>query len=239
MKKKTIFIIALVMAGLATFLFYQYTNQLSRAATAVEEMKTVIAAAVPINKDQKITEDMLKKIEIPAKLAHPDAAQDVSEITGQSLYATTDIAEDEVILKHHLQPLDAADDLAGKIKEEKRAVTLPGGVVETLANMIEPEDTIDIVYTGPPLATTTDAIATSAATAKILETMVLQENVRVLAVGRRIHSNEEFKEYDSITVEVSEKEAVNLIRAAKSGALTFILHSKRTTADPNGKESSS
>jgi pilus assembly protein CpaB len=220
MKKKTIFLISIIMAGLATFLFYQYTNQLSREASSQQQMKSVIAAALPIKKDEKVTEEMLKKIEVPAISVHPEAMLDVSSIIGQ--YSTTDIAVDEVVLKHHLQSLEEAAFLTGKIKEDNRAVTLPGGKIETLANMIEPEDRIDIIYTGPPL---------EGEAAIQAGTIVLQENVRILAVGRRMKTTDAFAEYDSITVEVQQKDAVKLINASKKGGLNFILRSKRKTAE--------
>lgn len=222
MKKKTIFLISIIMAGVATFLFYQYTNQLGEKASVQQEMKSVIAAAVPIKQDQKITEKMLKKIEVPANSVYPEAVLDSVAIIGE--YTETDIATGEVILKHHLKTLKEAAVLTGKIQENNRAVTLSGGKTETLANMIEPENRIDIIYTGPPLDG--QAAANQAGT-----TIVLQENVRVLAVGRRMKTTDAFVEYDSITVEALQKDAVKLINASKKGALNFILHSKRKTAD--------
>ncbi|WP_379970798.1 Flp pilus assembly protein CpaB [Ectobacillus sp. sgz5001026] len=217
MKKKTIFLISIVMAGLATLLFYQYTNQLSQQSG---QMKSVVAAAVPIKKDQQITAKMLKKINIPAKSVNADAVQDASGIIGQ--YSADDIATDEVILKHHLQSLEAATTIAGKLKSDDRAVTIPGGKIETVANMIKPEDTIDIVYTGPSL---------DGDTTKRADTMVLQENVRVLAVGKQMKTTDASVEYDSITVEVQQKDAVNLIKAARKGVLNYVLHSKMKTAE--------
>jgi pilus assembly protein CpaB len=220
MKKRTIFLISIIMAGLATFLFYQYTNQLTREASSQQQMKSVVAAAIPIKKDEKVTKEMLKTIEVPVNSVHPEAMLDVSSIIEQ--YSTTDIAVDEVILKHHLQSLEEAAFLTGKIKEDNRAVTLPGGKIETLANMIEPEDRIDIIYTGPPL---------EGEAAIQAGTIVLQENVRILAVGRRMKTTDAFVEYDSITVEVQQKDAVKLINASKKGGLNFILRSKRKTAE--------
>ncbi len=205
------------MAGLATLLFYQYTNQLSQQSG---QMKSVVAAAVPIKKDQQITAKMLKKINIPAKSVNADAVQDASGIIGQ--YSADDIATDEVILKHHLQSLEAATTIAGKLKSDDRAVTIPGGKIETVANMIKPEDTIDIVYTGPSL---------DGDTTKRADTMVLQENVRVLAVGKQMKTTDASVEYDSITVEVQQKDAVNLIKAARKGVLNYVLHSKMKTAE--------
>jgi Flp pilus assembly protein CpaB len=217
MKKMTILFISLIMAGLATFLFYQYTNQLSQQAAASEQLKSVIAAAVPIKQNVKITEDMLKKLELPAKSVHPDSVLDPAKIIGQ--YATTDIAADEVILKNHLQSPEDSDSISGKIGEDYRAVTLPGGKIETVANMIEPEDTIDIIFTGP------------IPEKKMTDTVVLQENVRVLAVGRRIKTTDAYAEYDSITVEALPADAVKLIKAVKTGTLNYILHSKRKSED--------
>jgi pilus assembly protein CpaB len=218
MKKKTIFLLSIMMAGLATFLFYQYTNQLSKQTSG--QMKSVVVAAVPIKKDTQITANMLKKIKVPVKSVYPDAVQDVAGIIGQ--FSADDIAADEVILKHHLQSLEEATTLTGKIKGDNRAVTLPGGKIETVANMINPEDTIDIIYTGPSL----DPNAPKPA-----DTEVLQENVRVLAVGRRMKTTDAFAEYDSITVEVKQTDAVKLIKASKTGALNFILHSKIKTSE--------
>jgi Flp pilus assembly protein CpaB len=226
MKKKTIFLISLLMAGLATILFYQYTNHLSQEAASVAQMKKVIAAAVPIKKEQQVTEGMLKTMEIPAKGVHPEAVLDTAQIIGK--YATSDIAADEVILKNHLQTLEEADTVAGKLQQDDRAVTLPGGKIETVANMIEPEDTIDIIYTGPPLVL---------GATKVIDTVVLQENVRVLAVGRRIKTTDAYVDYDSITVEALPADALKLVKAVKNGTLNYVLHSKRISSGTEGEGS--
>jgi pilus assembly protein CpaB len=221
MKKKTIFLISIIMAGLATFLFYQFTNQMSREASSQQQMKSVIVAALPIKKDEKVTEEMLKKIEVPAISVHPEAILEATGIIGK--YSTTDLAVGEVILQHHLQSLEQASSLSGKIRDDDRAVTIPGGKIETLANMIEPEDRIDIIYTGPPLD--------GEATAIQADTIVLKEDVMILAVGRRMKTTDAFAEYDSITVKVQQKEAVKLIKASKKGTFNFILRSKGKTAE--------
>jgi pilus assembly protein CpaB len=216
MKKKTIFLIALLMAGVATLLFYQYTNQIAVQSASQQQKTTVIAAAVLIEKDKQITAEMLKSIEVPTSSVHAQAVVDAASIVGQ--YAVANIAVDEVILQHHVQSLEEASFLSGKIQQGYRAVTLSGGKIETVANMIEPEDTIDIVYSGPPLV--------GPKTVPLI-TMILQENVRVLSVGRRMKTTEAFVEYDSITLEVKQKEAVDLIKASKTGAFHLILHSKK------------
>lgn len=223
MKKQTIFIISLFMAGISTFLFYRYTTQLSQEAVSQQQVTKVIAAAVQIKKDQKITENMVKEIEVPEKNVHPETVTDIASVVGQ--YAGTDLAANEVVLSHHLQSLEEASFLSGKIQPGTRAVTIPGGQIETLANMVEPEDRVDIIYTGPPL--TSDE-------GQQPETIVLMENVQVLAVGRKFKSTEEFVEYDSITVEVRPNDAVKLIKATKLGVLHYSLYSKRKDTHVEG-----
>jgi pilus assembly protein CpaB len=218
MNKRTIFLISIFLAGIATFLFFQYTNQLSQEASSTQQVKTVVAAATEIKNNQQITEDMLKTVEVPADSVYPDAVTDPAKIAGQ--FASAEIASGEVILNHHLQSLDESTKLEDKIQPDHRAVTLSAGAVESLANMIEPEDTIDIIYTGPSL----DPKPTPGT-----NTIVLQANVRVLAVGRRIQTKEAFAAYDSITVEAKPDEAIKFIKASKKGSLQYILHSKRKT----------
>ncbi|MEH7094845.1 Flp pilus assembly protein CpaB [Neobacillus vireti] len=218
MNKRTIFLISIFLAGIATFLFYQYTNQLSQEASSTEQVKTVIAAAADIQNDQEITENMIKTVEVPADSVYPGAVTDPSKIVGQ--FAAAEIASGEIILDHHLQSLEESTKLEDKIQPDHRAVTLSAGAVESLANMIEPEDTIDIIYTGPSL----DPKPVPGS-----NTVVLQANVRVLAVGRRIQTKEAFAEYDSITVEATPEEAIKFIKASKKGSLQYILHSKRKT----------
>ncbi|GHH96693.1 hypothetical protein AM1BK_02360 [Neobacillus kokaensis] len=188
-------------------------------------MKSVIAAAEPIKKGAKVTDKMLKTVKVPVKNVLPEAISDPAGIVGK--YAAADLAAGEVILQNHLQTLQKAENITEKIMENNRAVTLPGGKIETLANMIEPEDRIDIVYTGPSLD--------GSAAAEV--TTVVQENVRVLAAGRRIKTTDAFAEYDTITVEVRQKDAVKLIRASKMGTLNFILQSKHTSEDTKAEGS--
>jgi len=223
MRKKMIFIIALVMALLATFLFYKYTDQLAQEAVDQQQKVSVVAASVKIEKDKQIKAEMLKKMEVPAESVHTNATLDASSIIGK--YARTTIVAGEVILDHHIQSLEEAAFLSGKIQQGYRAVTISGGKIETLVNMIEPEDIIDIIYTGAPLAEEDINLTTET------ETMVLQEKVRVLAVGRRMKGTDKFVEYDSITVEVEQEDALELIKASKKGGFNLILHGKMKAAE--------
>ena len=100
MRSKIILFLALVMGGLTTFLFFNYMQQFDSAKVVNASTVEVVVASEKIAENQRITENMLKVVQLPSKGLHPQAVKSVGELEGK--YATSDIEEDEMILSHRV-----------------------------------------------------------------------------------------------------------------------------------------
>jgi pilus assembly protein CpaB len=216
MRSKILFILAILMGLVTTILFFNYMKQFDAATVASENMVEVVVAKQVIAKNQKINPGMVEIVQIPQLGVHPEAVRSVADVDGK--FAEAEIAAGEVLLGGRLKlQKDEAALVARKVQEGYRAVSVGVNVVQSVSNLVEPEDYIDLILT-----------ETDKATGQITSTL-LQEKVRVLAVGRRlVESGPEapYVEYSSVTVEVKPGEAVHIVNADEKGNISMALHSR-------------
>ncbi|HAQ08212.1 MAG TPA: Flp pilus assembly protein CpaB, partial [Bacillus bacterium] len=114
--------------------------------------------------------------------------------------------------------------LSRKVREGYRAVSVGVNLNQSAANLIEPEDEVDILFSkkleGPD--------------AKIVSQIILQK-ARVLAVGRKMvlpeDTQEPYAEYTSVTVELKPEDALKLVNSAEQGNIHFMLHKRPILED--------
>ena len=125
--------------------------------------------------------------------------------------------------------LDIGNSLRGyafqsKIKKTNRGLTLPVDSITSVANLIGPNDNVDIIATfrNFPLKQGSDQL--------VKASMILLQNVKVLAVGKKYRgtlSNKGKGGYSSITLSVTPKEAEMLVFANQEGKLHFVLRNDK------------
>ncbi|MDG5790060.1 Flp pilus assembly protein CpaB [Evansella sp. AB-P1] len=225
MRSKMVFILALLMGVITTFLFFQYIQQYGEAQEViVENMVEVVVAKEIIAENQTITADMLEMIEVTEQSLHPQTVTVPSDIEGK--FATTMIDRGEVILNHRLMDGDEeALIVSRKVKEGYRAVSVGVNIVQSVTNLIEPEDYVDVIFTEE----VTEEDETEIKTEEILS------KARVLAVGRKMlpptNEQNQYVEYSSITLELEPDDANILINATARGSIHLTLHSKIISSD--------
>ncbi|HEU5141276.1 MAG TPA: Flp pilus assembly protein CpaB [Bacillales bacterium] len=219
MKRTMIFLLAFVMAGMTTYLFYEYTQGLrAEKTTAVATpMTTVLVAKEEIEKNAQITGEMVSLAEVPEKAVQPGAVTSIEEVAGKT--ATVTIKQGETILAHHIEAPEDSVYLAQRIKPGFRAVTV-GAVAgaKSVANLIEPGDQVDLILK-----------------AEKKKAVVLLGDLNVLAVDRRMElssTEHPYQAYAMVTLEVTPDNALKIVDAKSKGELTFILRS----AVPSSKE---
>jgi pilus assembly protein CpaB len=217
LKTKMIFILAIVMGLVTTVLFYKYMSQFDTETTAIVNMTEVVAAKQAIKKNQRIGTEMLEKVKVPEQAVHPAAIRDLSEAAGK--IAAADIAAGEQMLTHRIvSDKEESVFVSRKVKEGSRAVSVGVNFVRTVSNLIEPEDIVDIIFSEENKET------------KQIRTELLLDQVRVLAVGRRMIDLESgggvYAEYSSVTLELTSQESVKLVNAYERGNLHFTIHSR-------------
>jgi pilus assembly protein CpaB len=216
MNAKLLLIISLVLGGITTFLFFSYMQKQAPQPVMVQENRqAVIVAMNDINENTALTVEMFEELLVPVKQIHPNAMTDLSSIEG--MIAISNIAKGETVLTNHVQKIEEEEKfIARKITDGFRAVAIGANFVQTVSNLIEPEDIVDVVST---YVDSNDEIISE----------LIFEKVRVLAVDRRMVEHDgsaEFFEYSSVTVELMPEDAVKVINATAKGTIHFTIHSK-------------
>ena len=229
MKSRNVLILALVMALVTTLLFNKYLKDLDSRYKKNQNKITVVAAKEPIKKNQRVTKQMLQVKEISADAVPTDAVKKLEQVEGK--YALTDIKEGEVLLPFRFtSQFEESEVITRKIRDGYRAVSIEANFVESVSNLIQPEDYVDVVYT--------ESIKQNGGTNQVNTSLVL-ENVRVLAVGKSLNEEkgdgkvvkdpqqkEEENQYTAVTVELKPEDAVKIINVDEKGNIKFILRSK-------------
>ena len=225
MKSRNILILALIMAVITTFLFSKYLKELDQKYKKNENKISIVVPRVPIKKNQKITKEVLQFKELETESVHPEAIRTMKEIEGK--YALADMKIGEVLFSDRfLDQFKEEEFVTRKIREGYRAVSIEVNIVESVSNLIEPEDNVDVVFS--------EEIEQDGVENKV-STEILLENIRVLAVGKRLNEKENIKsaddksdkvEYISVTLELKPQDIVKLINADERGSIKLTLRSK-------------
>jgi len=219
MKSKLILILALLMGAITTYLFYNYMKQFDSATKINDNTVEVVVAKQKIKENTMLTADLVEVIQLPENGIHAQAIRELSSVKG---YATADIEAGEQILAHRMK--EAKEEelfVSKKIKEGYRAVSVGLNIVQSVTNLIEPEDYVDIVSSIKNENTNE------------IHSQIILKKVRVLAIGRKLiesTSKEEYVEYTAVTLELKPEESVRLINAAEQGNVQMILHTRVTAS---------
>lgn len=219
MRTKFIFILALIMGLITTYFFYSYIHQIELEKNADKKTVEIVVAAKNINKDQIITKSMLKTKEIAQNSVPPKSIKEISAVVG--MFADCDIVQGEPILEHRINDQLEEDKIVSrKIKEGYRAVSVGVNIVQSVNNLIEPEDYVDVIFSEE----IKDALGN-----KIIITEMILENIRVLAIGRRmteLDDNTEYTEYTSVTLELNQDDSVKLVNTQERGNIQFAVRTR-------------
>ncbi|MCD8508824.1 MAG: Flp pilus assembly protein CpaB [Bacillus sp. (in: Bacteria)] len=144
----------------------------------------------------------------------------------EGLFVTADMEMGEAFLSHRVQS-EKEENLfiSRKIKEGYRAVSVAVNYVESVSTLVEPEDIVDVIFSEMnEIAEKDDKNKRETVVSR-----VLLENIRVVAVGRRMNeltSPENHVEYSTVTFELKPEDAVKLINATERGEIHLMLKSR-------------
>jgi pilus assembly protein CpaB len=224
-KSRNILIAALIMAVITTVLFRQYLTELDKKYKKAQNKVSIVVPAQDIYKNQKITKEMLQLKELSEDSVHPQAVRKIEDLIGD--YALTDLKSgEELFASRFTNEFDESMLVTRKIREGYRAIAIEVNYVESVANMIQPEDYVDVVFSEK----TKDSL---------IETRTILENIRVLAVGKRIIEEKPVSKdtkaegqkpvealYNSVTVELKPEDILKIANSDERGNIKFILRSK-------------
>ncbi|WP_409274349.1 Flp pilus assembly protein CpaB [Neobacillus sp. SCS-31] len=220
MRSKMVLVLALAMGMITTVLFYQYMAKFDKKETTSAPMAEIVVAKERIDKNEKITAEKLEVIQVSEDRALPQAVPSISQAEGK--LADAMIEKGEPILSHRLvSQTEETVYVSRKVKEGYRAVSVSLNLPQSVTNLIEPEDDVDVIFAKEDK---------KAEDVPDFRTNILLEKARVLAVGRKItlpeNTKEPYVEYTAVTLELKPEDAVKLVKASQEGIVHLMLHTR-------------
>jgi pilus assembly protein CpaB len=147
--KKRIWIITGVLALLTTAMVYFYLKQVEAASQENKvEMSEVVVALTSIPAHAKVTEEMLEIKEIPSESVHVDTYSTIADVVGGT--TTTELIAGEQVLTERIVATDEEAELAYRIPENMRAITVATSEVDGVGGYVMTGDKLDILITYMP-----------------------------------------------------------------------------------------
>lgn len=219
MRSKIILIAALLMGAATTLLFFNYTKQYKEApAIANDKLVDVVAVKMNVRENTIINAGMLEVKKIPESGVHPQTVRNPQDAVGK--ISSADLTAGEALLTSRLMDQQAeALFVSKKIREGYRAASVGVNIVQSVSNLIEPNDYVDVVYNKKNKET------------GLMESRILLENVHVLAIARRMVEavpETPVEEYAQVTLELLPTDGVAAISADEDPdvTLSMMLHSR-------------
>ena len=212
--------IALVAAAVASYGVYEAVSRMPVKQVEMQTVKTVVAArALPMG--TRITPDVVKVVNWPAKAPVQNGFTDVNAVADRGLVAA--VAENEPILEGKLAPKEAGAGLPPSIPEGMRAMSVKVNEVVGVAGFVVPGTHVDVVAIVHTLKNYEEKVATT-----------VVKNVQVLTAGTKIDQERAAKDSKPIpstvvTLLVTPDEAQKIALAQKDGDIMLALRNPLDT----------
>ncbi|MFA6449613.1 MAG: Flp pilus assembly protein CpaB [bacterium] len=232
LKEKWIIIISLALGLAAAGFFYLYSGghalrgrrQAADSAPVASQTKPCVFVMKDVPRRTVITKDMLSTVNVPVSIAHPQTITNVKSAVGR---ITSDrLLKGQILLAPNLRDKDTPSELSFILPPDMRAVTIGATDTNSVANMLQPGDYVDvIVYLNSQVAGE-NVTFTLLRKALILATDAQLENEKEKSgVSKVTGSVENVKGYQTLTLAVSAADCVKLTLAESIGQIKFALHS--------------
>jgi len=215
-RKRLLFIIALLCGLAAAVGVYLYLDRMEQTYRRTGDFTTVVVAREPIPARTPIKRDALAYRELPAAYVHPDAYRKIEDVIGKA--ATSAIIPGEQVLKSRTAMIgEASEDLALALNPGERAVSVAINEVSGVSGLLKTGDRVDVAVTFD--------LETGGETASYTSTVI--QNVRVLAAKRTSASGEqrEGSRSQTVVLAVTPTQAQHLVLGSERGTIRILLRS--------------
>lgn len=221
MKNKWVYAAALFFGLLTSYFVYDFLTEVEKTASEART-ETVVVATCNIPAKTMITAEMLALKKVPQGSAHAQAIREVRQ--GVGTIATMPLLEGEQLLQSKVvSPKDFKNGLAYVIPPGKRAVSIPVDEISGVANLLQPGDRVDVLSV---------MSMTDAAGAESIYSLLVLQDIQILAVGKRLDpkgsdSNKQSNQQEkaTVTLAVTVEEAQSLFLANQQGTIRLMLRS--------------
>ena len=235
-------LLAIVLAGVATFLLVQYVTSADERAREDEALAEVFVATADIpagtSAEAAAAQGLIDQSTVPARSVPSGAIGSLDVISGQ--VATMPLFEGEVIVAQRFgSTVAATTDATLEVPEGLLAISIQAGIVDGVAGFVQPQDTVSIVASlvlpdDVDAPDPEDEEAPPADVAPVGQTTeFLVQNVPVLAVGQRVITTAEdgstsasiqlSNESYIFTLGMTAEQVEQLVFASQQGELWFTL----------------
>ncbi len=219
---KKVYLIAVVFALLAMFATFMFANQLDKKTT-IKDTEIVYAAAQDIPDNTQITEEMIaedagwfKEVNVIQGTTNETMITDLTEIVGK--VTDTQIYADELLNTNRLlEPDSDKVGLSHKLKKGKVAYSFSAGSVNGVDGYISVGDTVDVIVYEKDSSGKTN-------------TRVAYRNLEILRVSNAsadadaAASGSTIRDYGTLTVEVTEAQALQLYEIESDYTFKLVLN---------------
>ncbi len=223
LKNAAVLGVALSMGGAGVYMSNDYMSaQLAQEKTRLEseyqqEELSVVVPRRMIEKGEVVTEELLSLRSIPSDFVHSDTVRDVNYANAVGQRAAHNLDQGKPILWAQLD-LGSLGTFSSTIGEGRRALTISVDEINSLSGFLQPDDSVDLFLT---YTEKTDR-----------STRLLMSQVRIIATGtmtRPLPEGVGVRNFGTLTVDVTPKQAERLIYAQSSGSLTATLKNTEDT----------
>lgn len=220
----TIAVVALVLAGLASWLVYDYISKKSEEIK-ISKGEGIVVAATEIPVGSKINATHLKIMGWPKASIPPGSFTDPNALVDR--INVRPISVGEPLMESKLMPKEGAPGagiMSYIIPDGHRAVTVGVNEVAGVAGFLSPHNKVDIVLTTIPTGSS-DPIS-----------KIVLQNVPILATGQ-VTDQKEGKPIivPTVTIDLVPEDAEKLVVAASKGSLQMLLRGIRDSATVESK----
>lgn len=214
-----IFLLAVLIGAISAALLYRYlreqqANLEAARGAALSAVTEVVLATEMIGIGSRIEEYQLRVVHWPAKTPPDGAYQRVEDVTGKTVRLT--VERNTPVLASHLVS-EQASLLPLLIDEGMRGISVKVDNVTGVSGFITPNSHVDVVASGAPDAEERD-----------IQSKIILQNIRVLAVGTAIELREDKPvEVPTVTLLVSPPDAEKLTLATQDHPVRLALRNYR------------
>ncbi len=238
MRQKILLVLAVIFGLLSAYLSYEHMQGLKRKYQSRTKKVMAIILTSSIEKGGTITESDISEIEVDRM-----ANQNIQEIPWQrhkfavlKRKANRTLPKGTILRYNDIKiERRRSDGLAGQIGSGNRAISISVDATSSVTGLIKPDDRVDIIGTFrfPEMKgdKSLDVI-----------TMTILQSVRIIATGKNmgLGSSSTLKKsrgYNTVTLELSPKEAEMIIFATQKGRLVLSLRDADETGFTNDLQS--
>ena len=201
-------IIALILAGGAAWMANRWVESKSSINRSSLDRNTVavVVAATKIPFGTRVEATHIKLLEWPKNSVPNEAFTELQPVVGK--VSQRSFITNEILLKPQIREHLGGSTLSALITEGMRAMSVRVNDVVGVAGFILPGNKVDIIHVK----------------GKGKNTYTLLHNIKVLAIDQRASTDQDKPAVvRALTLEVSPKHSEKLVKAMKTGSLTFTL----------------